>query len=87
VQHNGSVAGENAPNLGFTPLGVPQQVGYYIAAWTAANAGASYQWKNYRFNLTVGNVLNQKFWWQPASRQSVCPYPARSVRLAVTMHL
>ena len=87
VQHNGSVAGENAPNLGFTPLGVPQQVGYYIAAWTAANAGASYQWKNYSFNLNVGNVLNQKFWWQPASRQSVCPYPARSVRLAVTMHL
>ena len=87
VQHNGSVAGENAPNLGFTPLGVPQQVGYYIKAWTAANAGASYRWHNYRFNLNVGNVLNQRFWWQPASRQSVCPYPGLSVRLSVTVHL
>jgi outer membrane receptor protein involved in Fe transport len=87
VQHDGSVAGENTPNLGYTSLGVPDQVGYYIAAWTVANAGASYQWQRYHFNLNIDNVLNQKFWWQPASRNSVCPYPGLSVRLAVTIHL
>jgi hypothetical protein len=87
VQHNGSVAGENAPSLGFTSLGVPDQVGYYIAAWTAANAGASYSWQRYRINLNVDNVLNERFWWQPASRQSVCPYPGLAVRLSTTIHL
>jgi iron complex outermembrane receptor protein len=87
VQHNGTVAGENAPNLGFTPLGVPDQVGYYIAAWTAANAGASYQWQRFHFNLNVDNVLNERFWWQPASRNSVCPYPGLAVRLSTTIHL
>lgn len=87
VQHNGSVAGENTPNLGYTPLGVPDQVGYYIAAWTAANAGASYQWERYRLNLNVDNVLNERFWWQPASRNSVCPYPGLAVRFALTVHI
>jgi outer membrane receptor protein involved in Fe transport len=87
VQHNGTVAGENAPNLGFTSLGVPDQVGYYIAAWTAANAGGSYRWRNILFNLNVDNVLNQRFWWQPASRNSVCPFPGLAVRLAMTIHL
>jgi iron complex outermembrane receptor protein len=87
VQHNGTVAGENAPNLGFTKLGVPEQVGYYIAAWTAANAGASYQWQRFHFNLNVDNVLDERFWWQPASRDSVCPYPGLAVRLSTTIHL
>jgi iron complex outermembrane receptor protein len=87
VQHNGSVAGENTPNLGYTFLGVPEQVGYYIAAWTAANAGASYRWQRYRLNLNVDNVLNERFWWQPASRDSVCPFPGTAVRLSLTVHI
>jgi iron complex outermembrane receptor protein len=87
VQHMGKVAGENAPNLGYTPLGVPDQIGYYVRAWTVANAGASYRWKNYRFNLNVDNVLNQRFWWQPSSRIDVVPYPGLAVRFSVTIHL
>jgi len=87
VQHNGSVAGENTPNLGYTSLGVPEQVGFYIAAWTAANAGASYRWRNYRVNLNVDNMLNERFWWQPASRNSVDPYPGLALRLSLTVHL
>jgi outer membrane receptor protein involved in Fe transport len=87
VNHEGRVAGENSPNLGYTSLGVPEQVGFYIPAWTAANAGASYTWDRYRFNLNVDNILNEKFWWEPASRQSVSPYPGLTVRLTVTLHL
>ena len=87
VQHNGTVAGENTPNLGYTSLGVPEQVGYYIAAWTAANAGASYRWQRFHFNLNIDNVLNERFWWQPASRDSVVPYPGLAVRLSTTIHL
>ena len=54
--------------------------------WTAVNAGASYRWGRYRFNLNVDNVLDEKFWWQPASRQSVSPYPGLTVRFTTTMH-
>ena len=87
VQAQGSVAGENAPNLGFTSLGVPDQVGYYVQGWWVVNAGASYTWKNYHLNLNVDNVTDKKFWWQPASRNSVLPYPGLAVRLALTIHI
>jgi iron complex outermembrane receptor protein len=87
VQHNGSVAGENAPNLGYTSLGVPEQVGFYIAAWTVANAGASYRWQRFHFNLNVENLTNERFWWQPNSRIMVLPYPGLEFRLSTTIHL
>jgi iron complex outermembrane receptor protein len=87
VQHMGSVAGENAPSLGFTSLGVPDQVGYYIAAWNVVNAGAGYQWSRYRVNLNIDNALNSKFWWQPSSRLDLVPYPGLTYRVAVTVHL
>ena len=87
VQHMGNVAGENAPNLGYTPLGVPDQVGYYIKAFTVANVGASYRWQRYHFNLNVDNALNERFWWQPSSRIDVVPYPGLAVRGSVTIHL
>ncbi len=79
VSYNGKTAGES--QTGFTPLGVTQQVGFYVAAWTAFNAGAGYVWGDWRFNLNVDNVFNQKFGWQPASRLTVSPYPGTTVRL------
>lgn len=87
VVHEGDVAGENSPNLGYTADGVPDQVGFYVKPWTVVNAGASYVWRRYRFNLNLDNVLNSKFWWQPASRQSVSPYPGLTVRFTTTVHL
>lgn len=86
VIHVGNVAGENSPNLGYTPSGVPDQVGFYVAAWTVANAGAGYEWGRYRFNLNVDNLLDQHFWWQPASRQSVSPYPGITFRFRSSVH-
>ncbi len=86
VVHVGDAAGENAQNdpttgVAVTPQGVPTQPGYYVAAWTVYNAGASYRWNRFRFNLNVDNLLNSKFAWQPASRLSVSPYPGATVRL------
>ena len=84
--HVGKAAGENAQpdpatKVTVTTLGVPTQPGYYVAAWTVFNAGASYRWENCRFNLNLDNLLNEKFAWQPASRLSVSPYPGLTVRL------
>jgi iron complex outermembrane recepter protein len=86
VVHVSNAAGENAQNdpatgVAVTPRGVPTQPGYYVAAWTVYNAGASYRWDRFRFNLNVDNLLNSKFAWQPASRLSVSPYPGATVRL------
>jgi outer membrane receptor protein involved in Fe transport len=50
------------------------------------NAGAAYSWGHLRFNLNLDNVLDKKFWWEPASRQSVSPYPGLTVRLSTTLH-
>ena len=84
--HSGSSPGENSPNLGYTPLGVPQQVGFYIRGWTVFNAGLSYRWDRYRFNLNVDNMLNDHFWWQSSTRASANPYPWATVRGGVTIH-
>ncbi|HKB91916.1 MAG TPA: TonB-dependent receptor, partial [Opitutaceae bacterium] len=78
VVHLGNVAGET--RSGVTALGVPQQPGYYIAPWTVLNVGASYDLKRYRFSLNIDNALDSKFWWQPASRISVSPYPGLTAR-------
>ena len=85
VIHQGNVAGETV--AGFTSLGVPEQPGYYVAAFTVVNAGAGYRVGNYRFNLNVNNVFNQHFWWQAQARSSLAPYPGITVTLTVTVHL
>jgi iron complex outermembrane receptor protein len=82
--HSGDSAGETV--TGFTPLGVPEQPGFYVAGWTVYNAGAGYRWGRYRFNLNVDNVLNSKFLWQPTGRNSVSPYPGTAVRLTTMVH-
>jgi iron complex outermembrane recepter protein len=84
ISHQGNVAGET--RSGVTAAGVPQQPGFYIAAWTVVNVGAGYEWQRIRFNLNIDNVLNAKFWWQPASRISVSPYPGLTARLTTTVH-
>lgn len=85
VIHQGNVAGETV--TGFTPLGVPQLPGYYVAAFNVINAGAGYQLGRYKFNLNVDNVLDSKFWWQAQSRTSLAPYPGITFRLTMTVHL
>jgi outer membrane receptor protein involved in Fe transport len=80
------VVGDASP-LGFTSLGVAEQPGYSLAPWTAANAGASYRWRNYRFNLNVDNLTDARFWWQTSGRLGTQPYPALAVRLSTTIHI
>ncbi|HTQ31025.1 MAG TPA: TonB-dependent receptor [Opitutaceae bacterium] len=83
VERMGRTAGET--QTGFTSIGVPKQVGFYVAAWTVFNAGAAYTIDRYQFNLNVDNVLNSKFAWEPASRLSVSPYPGITFRLTTTV--
>ena len=78
--HQGDVAGENVN--GFTSLGVPEQVGFYVAAFNVINAGAGYKFHHYSFSLNVDNALNQRFWWQASSRSSLASYPSIGIRLA-----
>lgn len=84
VIHNGDVAGETV--TGFTAQGVPEQPGFYLADWTVYNAGGSYRIGRYQFNLDVENLANARFAWQPAGRNSVSPYPARTFRVITTIH-
>lgn len=79
----GKTAGETV--TGVTALGVVEQPGYYIPAFTIVNVGASYRWQNYSFNLTVDNALDQEGFWQAAGRGSVPPIPKRNVRLTTTI--
>jgi hypothetical protein len=85
VLHQGSVAGEN--ESGFTSLGAPEQPGYYIPAFTVVNAGVGYQLHNWKFNLNVINLLNQRFWWQAQARHSLEPYQAITITLTMSVHL
>jgi iron complex outermembrane recepter protein len=79
----GKTAGETVS--GFTALGVTEMPGYYIPSFTIFNAGASYHWKNYSFNLTVDNLFDQKGFWQAAGRADVPPIPERNVRFSTTV--
>jgi iron complex outermembrane receptor protein len=83
VHHMGNVAGETVSAL--TPLGVPEQPGFYLKPWTVLNVGSCYVWGRYRVNLNLDNALNSHFWWQPASRISVSPYPGATVRLTTAV--
>jgi iron complex outermembrane receptor protein len=96
IVHVGDVAGETvtgattAANVraGTAPAaGIIEQPGFYVAGWTVLNAGAGYGWGRYHVNLNVDNALNSKFWWQPASRVSVSPYPGLTARVTFTAHL
>ncbi|MDD2765682.1 MAG: TonB-dependent receptor [Opitutaceae bacterium] len=78
VVHVGQTAGES--NTDFTSLGVPEQPSFFVPAWTVVNAGAGYKWGRFNFNLNVDNLLDKRFWWQPAGRNSVSPYPGLTVR-------
>ncbi len=83
VSYFGEAAAETI--TGFTTTGVPRLPGFYTAAWHVFNAGASYRYDRWSFNLNVDNVTNRKFGWQPASRLTVSPYPATTARLTTTV--
>ena len=85
VVHEGQVAGETV--AGFTSLGIPELPGYYVPSWTVVNAGAGYGWDRYRINLNLDNLLDKKFIWEPASRQSVSEYPGITARITLIIHL
>jgi iron complex outermembrane receptor protein len=82
VQHQGDTAGDSVTTFTGT---VPNQPSFYVKAWTVLNAGAGYHWWRFRFNLNVDNVLDSKFVWQPAGRNSVSPYPGITVRLTTVV--
>jgi len=84
VIHMGNTAGETVSGL--TQSGIPEQPGFYIAPSTVLNAGAGYQLGRYHFGLNVDNVLNSHFWWQPAGRISVSPYPGATFRFTTAVH-
>jgi iron complex outermembrane recepter protein len=79
----GKTAGETVTAV--SPLGVVDQPGFYIPAFTIFNVGANYRWDRYQFNLTVDNALDQEGFWQAAGRGSVPPIPKRNVRLTTTI--
>lgn len=81
--HTGDTAGETV--TGFTPLGAPEQPGFFLPSWTVYNAGAGYSIGRERLQLDVENLLDSQFPWQPAGRNSVSPYPGRTVRLITTI--
>jgi len=84
LTHQGRTAGET-PASSATPLGVIQQVGFYLPAFTIYNAGAGYTWKNLTFNLAIDNVTDHKGFWQAAGRGAVPPIPGTNVRLTTTV--
>jgi outer membrane receptor protein involved in Fe transport len=85
VTHVGTAAGEIPPGSGLTPLGVVSQVSFYVPARTILNAGVSYAWKQYRFNLNVENLANKVTVWQGSGRNSLSPFPSTTVRLTTTL--
>ncbi len=85
ITHSGNSAGEIPPGSGLTPLGVVVPPSFYVPARTILNAGASYGWKNYRFNLNVENATNKKTVWQGSGRNSLSPFPSTAVRLTTTL--
>ena len=81
VMQQGKVAGETI--AGFTPLGIPQQPGFYLAGYSVVNASAGLRLGTYSFNLNINNVLNSKFWYMAQSRSSVTPYSGANVTLSL----
>ncbi|HEX3728164.1 MAG TPA: hypothetical protein VHV47_00035, partial [Opitutaceae bacterium] len=83
VVHEGKVAGETV--TGATALGVPEQPSFYVAGWTVFNGGAGYVWNRYRVNLDVDNLLDRRFFWDPAGRNSVPVYDGMTIRSTFTV--
>lgn len=85
VTHVGTAPGETPPGSGLTPLGVVVQPSFYVPARTILNAGVSYAWKDYRVNLNVENLFNERTVWQGSGRNSLSPFPSTIVRLTTTV--
>jgi outer membrane receptor protein involved in Fe transport len=85
VTHVGTAAGEIPPGSGLTALGIVVQPSFFMPARTILNAGASWLWKEYRFNLNVENVTDKQTVYQGSGRNSMSPYPATTVRLTTTI--
>lgn len=86
VDHTGDSAGE-LPQGTITPLGVLQQVSFYVPQRTIVNAGASYRIGKYRFNLNVNNLLDQRLISQAAGRYSLTPFPTTQVMFTTTLSM
>jgi iron complex outermembrane receptor protein len=89
VSYFGEAPGETitalAPAAAAGAARVPALPGFYTAAWNVWNAGASYNYGAWSFNLNVDNLTNKKFGWQPASRLTVSPYPELTWRLTTAV--
>lgn len=85
VTHTGTAAGEIPPGTGLTALGVVVPPSFYVPARTILNAGGSYAWQQYRFNLNVENLANKRTVWQGSGRNSLSPFPSTTVRFTTTL--
>ena len=86
VDHTGNQAGELTQGT-ITPLGVIQQVSFYVPQRTIVNAGANYRLGKYRFNLNVNNLLDDRLISQAAGRYSLTPFPTTQVLFTTTISL
>ncbi len=82
VVHEGKVAGETVTAA--SALGVPEQPSFYVAGWTVLNGGAGYAWGRYKINVDVDNLLDRRFFWDPAGRNSVPVYDGITFRTTLT---
>ena len=86
VDHTGNSAGELTQGT-ITPLGVIQQVSFYVPERTIVNLGANYKIGKYRFNLNVNNLLDDRLISQAAGRYSLTPFPTTQVLFTTTISL
>jgi iron complex outermembrane receptor protein len=84
MTRQGKSAGET-PASSATPLGVIEQVGFYVPGFTQYNVGANYAWHAYAFGLTVDNLFDHRGFWQAAGRGAVPPIPGRNIRFTSTV--
>jgi iron complex outermembrane recepter protein len=84
VTHVGDQAGED-PSITATPLGVVAQVSFYAPSRTIYNAGGSYVYGRYRFNLNIDNLFDKETIWEPSGRFSLAPYPGRNIRFTTNV--
>lgn len=59
VTYSGSRAGD-ATSVNFTPLGVATKQSFVIPPHVLMNLGATCSWRNFRFQLNVDNVFDEK---------------------------
>lgn len=85
VTHTANGAGEIPPDSGLTPLGVVSLVSFYTPERTILDAGASYSWKQDRFNLNLENATNRTTAWQGAGRSLLSSFPSTALRLTAVV--